>query len=93
VQPCASVPNRAGAGAFAARVSGLGARTSPPTCAVHVVDDYMAMASRVVGRFFNGFRLNHFDYIHRFGCIAVLATPPQHPPGMRGPVGIAILTG
>ena len=27
-------------------------------------DDYMAMASRVVGRFYNQFRLAHFDYVH-----------------------------
>lgn len=27
-------------------------------------DNYMALASRVVGRFFNQFRLEHFDYLH-----------------------------
>jgi len=27
-------------------------------------DNYMALASRVVGRFYNQFRLDHFDYMH-----------------------------
>ena len=27
-------------------------------------DEYMAVASRVVGRFYNRFRLEHFDYVH-----------------------------